>query len=57
MSQYKRTHFSQPRSYFRGREARDEGRAKIVPINFKDTDYWWWLAGFNDRDMELESKK
>ena len=53
MSQHKRTHFNEPRSYFRGREARDNDMAKIVPPTFKGTDYWWWLAGYNDRDMEL----
>ena len=57
MSQYKRTHFSEPRSYFRGREARDKDMARIVPPMYKGTDYWWWLAGWNDRDMELESEK
>lgn len=53
MSQQKRTQFIEPRSYFRGREARDEDKPKIVPPTFKGTDYWWWLAGYNDRDMEL----
>ena len=53
MSRYKRTHFSEPLSYFQGREARDKDMAKIVPSTYKNTDYWWWLAGWNDRDMEL----
>lgn len=57
MGQHKHTHFHEPRSYFRGREARDNGMAKIVPVVYKGTDYWWWLAGWNDRDMELESVK
>lgn len=52
-----RKEHSEPDSYHRGRLAREEGRAKIVPATHKGTDYWWWLAGFNDRDMELESKK
>ena len=57
MSKRKQTHFIEPRSYFRGRQAREEGMTKIVPPTFKSTDYWWWLAGWNDRDTELGSKQ
>ena len=53
MKRHKRKHFSEPQSYFLGREARDEKTEKIVPPIYKGTDYWWWLAGYNDRDMEL----
>jgi len=53
----RKKHYVEPDSYHRGRLAREEGRAKIAPATCKNTDYWWWLAGWNDRDMELESVK
>jgi hypothetical protein len=39
--------------YFCGRKARDEGQAKVPPATVTWRNRHWWLAGWNDRDMEV----
>lgn len=39
--------------YQAGYNARTWGNAKVPPGLLNWTDRHWWLAGWNDRDMEL----
>lgn len=41
-----------PRSYHHGREARVENKPKHAPATLSDVMRYWWLAGWNDADME-----
>jgi len=41
-------------SYRRGKKARDDGASKLANPYQPFTSLWaWWLAGWNDRDMEI----
>ena len=42
-----------PPSYFDGRDARLEGKPKIVPAKLNGTDRGWWFCGWNEADQEL----
>jgi hypothetical protein len=42
-----------PSAYYHGVSARNQGHSK----KFEQTvDGYWWAAGWNDRDMEIEKK-
>jgi hypothetical protein len=41
------------KTYHAGREARDQGFQKSPPGYLDWELRHWWLAGWNDRDMEL----
>lgn len=41
-----------PPSYYNGREARKARRPCLPPHGFCASRFWW-VAGWNDRDMEL----
>lgn len=40
--------------YHAGRSARAKGRKKKAPAILNDENVYWWLAGWNDRDMEMQ---
>lgn len=42
-----------PAVYYDGRIARQKGKPKVSPFSSISADHFWWLAGWNDRDMEL----
>lgn len=42
-----------PRAYHMGRERRESGGGNAAPAILKSTDRHWWLAGWNDRDIEM----
>lgn len=42
-----------PRTYHAGREARQAGQSKCAPGSLSWADRHWWLAGWNDADLEL----
>lgn len=42
-----------PSAYHSGRHARSKRREKLPPAILSDKDVWWWLAGWNDRDLEM----
>jgi hypothetical protein len=42
-------------AYSRGVVARNENRPKVQPKSF-NKNFYYWLAGWNDRDMELENQ-
>ena len=44
---------TEPRAYHMGRERREQGGNKIPPATLSLEMRHWWLAGWNDRDMEL----
>lgn len=46
-------HANLPPPYYMGRAARNKDEPKSAPPNFGTTMRHWWLAGWNDRDMEL----
>ena len=41
-----------PQDYQDGRNARLAGMPKIAPANITPVLRYWWLAGWNDADME-----
>ena len=41
------------RAYHMGRERREQGGNKIPPATLNWEMRHWWLAGWNDRDLEL----
>lgn len=45
--------YALPPSYYRGVEARDAGMGKDAPGHLGPICRAWWLAGWNDRDIEL----
>ena len=45
--------YSFPRAYHIGRERRESGGGKVPPAFLTWAERHWWLAGWNDRDMEL----
>lgn len=45
-----------PREYYAGRNSRDNGEHKHAPAWMSIEARHWWLAGWNDRDMELLHK-
>lgn len=45
--------YSPPRAYHMGRERRETQGSKVPPGTLSWVDRHWWLAGWNDRDMEL----
>lgn len=44
-----------PKAYWDGVEARNGQAAKSAPAWLSLTGRSWWLAGWNDRDIELTS--
>ncbi|MNJ29699.1 hypothetical protein D3C77_242740 [compost metagenome] len=43
-----------PDDYYSGRECRQHGGAKLAnPFSAISIEGAWWLAGFNDMDLEL----
>lgn len=42
-----------PSSYHQGRHAKSKRRDKQPPAILSEEDVWWWLAGWNDRDLEM----
>lgn len=45
---------SLPRAYHMGREALQAGKPKSAPSTLSTIMRFWWLAGWNDADMERE---
>ena len=46
-----------PGSYHLGRTQRQARAAKLAcPYPFLSSDWAWWLAGWNDMDIEIEAK-
>lgn len=41
-----------PRAYYRGREAREAGEPKHRTGKLNAVERSWWLAGWNDCDLE-----
>lgn len=48
------TEYTQPSIYFVGRAERDSKHPKSAPGNLTISERHWWLAGWNDRDIELD---
>lgn len=46
---------AQRHCYDAGREARDLGKDKSPPGGLGAQRRSWWLAGYNDRDIELQA--
>lgn len=42
-----------PMPYIHGMSARTKGLPKVAPSRLSEVMRYWWLAGWNDRDMEL----
>jgi hypothetical protein len=42
--------------YHEGYNARTWGNAKVPPGVLNWRDRHWWLAGWNDRDIEIQAK-
>lgn len=42
-----------PKPYVDGASARSKGMPKAAPGILSDVMRYWWLAGWNDRDIEL----
>jgi hypothetical protein len=42
-----------PIAYINGVSARTRGLPKVAPSRLSEVMRYWWLAGWNDRDMEL----
>lgn len=42
-----------PHSYYHGRKARIDAQRKVAPGHYSFEQAHWWLAGWNDADMEL----
>ncbi|MEQ6925596.1 hypothetical protein AAUI01_08230 [Pseudomonas mosselii] len=50
----KHQHAPHPAAYYLGRACRDNGQSKhSQPYGWMTADCGWWLAGWNDRDLEL----
>ena len=47
------TDYTLPTSYYGGRAHREAGGAKTPPATLTWAERHWWLAGWNDRDMEM----
>lgn len=47
------TEYTHPSIYYLGRAERENKKPKSAPGNLTITERHWWLAGWNDRDMEL----
>lgn len=43
-----------PRLYYVGRYARLQNKRKSPPGYLAPVDRYWWLAGWNDADIELD---
>lgn len=46
-----------PHHYYSGRNFRSKGYPKTPPAILSEEDRYWWLAGWNDRDVELMARK
>lgn len=46
----------EPNDYFEGRKARSQGRKKQFCQYSNTVKKHWWLAGWHDKDMELDQK-
>lgn len=44
-----------PTCYYAGSAAREAGQAKCPPGLLEPVYRYWWLAGWNERDMELNA--
>jgi ribosome modulation factor len=43
-----------PTAYYQGRADRQAGRCRLSqPYDHLTVDCGWWLAGWNDKDMEI----
>lgn len=51
------TEYTYPAIYLTGRSVREAGGHKAPPAYLSICDRHWWMAGWNDMDMELESVK
>ncbi len=47
------TEYTLPMPYSAGRAHREAGGAKTPPSTLTWAERHWWLAGWNDRDMEM----
>ena len=47
------TDYTLPMSYYRGRASREAQDPKTPPATLTWAERHWWLAGWNDRDMEM----
>lgn len=44
-----------PTAYYQGRADRQAGRCRLSqPYGHLTVDCGWWLAGWNDKDMEIQ---
>lgn len=46
------TEYTLPLTYYRGRASREAKEPKSPPATLTWGERHWWLAGWNDRDME-----
>lgn len=46
-----------PQTYYDGVRARKDGLAKQPPSELSRVGRSWWLAGYNDKDIELIAQK
>ena len=47
------TDYTLPMSYYSGRASREAKNPKTPPATLTWAERHWWLAGWNDRDMEM----
>lgn len=47
------TEYTLPMAYYRGRASREAKDPKTPPATLTWGERHWWLAGWNDRDMEM----
>lgn len=45
-----------PAAYHLGRDRREQGYARMPPAVLSWCDQHWWLAGWNDRDIEMRTR-
>lgn len=47
------TEYTLPNVYYRGRASREAQDPNTPPATLTWSERHWWLAGWNDRDMEM----
>lgn len=48
------TDYTLPLPYYSGRASREAKTSKNPPAHLTWSDRHWWLAGWNDKDMEMQ---
>lgn len=48
------TEYTLPLTYYRGRASREAKEPKSPPATLTWGERHWWLAGWNDKDLEMQ---